>query len=102
MAVNLELEQLPRGAPQAVDLLGPGGRLAVISFHSLEDRVVKAFIREQAQGCVCPPESPVCVVDAGRRCAPITPKPVTASEEERRGNPRSRSAKLRVAERLAD
>jgi 16S rRNA (cytosine1402-N4)-methyltransferase len=86
--------------PQTIPLLAAGGRLAVISFHSLEDRIVKQFMRDEARGCICPPELPVCVCGRTPTLRILTPKPVTATESEVGINPRSRSAKLRVAERV--
>lgn len=100
IAVNDELGALERTLPQAVDLLKPGGRLAVISFHSLEDRIVKNFMRDEARNCICPPELPRCVCDHEPRLALVTRKPITAAEEEVEHNPRARSAKLRIAERV--
>ncbi len=100
IAVNDELESLRRGLDGALDLLAEGGRLAVISFHSLEDRIVKTFMRQESTDCICPPETPVCVCGHRARLRIITRKVVQASEQEQRMNPRSRSAKLRVAERL--
>jgi 16S rRNA (cytosine1402-N4)-methyltransferase len=102
IAVNDELDMLRDALPQAVDLLKPGGRLAVISFHSLEDRIVKQFTRYEATDCICPPEQPVCTCDKQVRLKIITRKPVGASEEEIAQNPRSRSARLRVAERVVE
>lgn len=98
--VNDELENLIRALPQALDLLAPEGRLAVISYHSLEDRLVKEFMRRESRDCICPPEIPVCVCGHIARLRLITHKPVVPAEAEVRANPRSRSAKLRVAERL--
>jgi 16S rRNA (cytosine1402-N4)-methyltransferase len=100
IAVNDELGALEAVLPQAVGLLRPGGRLAVISFHSLEDRLVKRFFRRQAQSCVCPPQQPVCNCQHEATLRIITRKPVRADEEEVSQNPRARSARLRVAERL--
>jgi 16S rRNA (cytosine1402-N4)-methyltransferase len=100
IAVNDELGTLERGLPQAVDLLKPGGRLAVISFHSLEDRIVKQFVRREASDCICPPEQPVCTCDHQERLCPVSRKPITASAAEIARNPRARSAKLRIAEHL--
>jgi 16S rRNA (cytosine1402-N4)-methyltransferase len=100
IAVNDELGSLERVLPQAIDLLAEGGRIAVISFHSLEDRIVKqAFLREE-RGCICPPHLPVCVCGHVPRLKILTRHPVVAGEEELAQNPRARSAKLRVAERL--
>ncbi len=100
IAVNEELECLAGALPQALRLLGPGGRLAIISFHSLEDRLVKQFFRNEARDCVCPPEIPVCVCDHRATLGIVTKKPIRPSAEEVAANPRSRSAKLRVAYRL--
>jgi 16S rRNA (cytosine1402-N4)-methyltransferase len=100
IAVNEELAMLAAGLEAATDLLKPGGRLAIISFHSLEDRMVKQFIREQSRDCVCPPGQPVCTCAAQARLRPVTRKAVQASTEEIERNPRSRSARLRVAEKL--
>lgn len=102
IAVNHELERLEAALPQAVAVLGPGGRLAVISFHSLEDRIVKRFLAEQAKGCICPPELPVCACGHEPTLELLTRKPVVPSAEEIARNPRSRSAKLRVARRLGE
>jgi 16S rRNA (cytosine1402-N4)-methyltransferase len=99
IAVNRELEVLEEGVAAAVRVLKPGGRLAVISFHSLEDRVVKLFIRQEQKGCICPPEYPVCLCGRKPTLRAINSKPIEAGPEEARQNPRSRSAKLRVAER---
>jgi 16S rRNA (cytosine1402-N4)-methyltransferase len=101
IAVNRELEVLEEGVAAAVRVLKPGGRLAVISFHSLEDRVVKLFIRQEQKGCICPPEYPVCLCGRKPTLRAINSKPIEAGPEEARQNPRSRSAKLRVAERVA-
>lgn len=101
IAVNDELGVLERALPKAVALLKPGGRLGVISFHSLEDRIVKQYFRQEAKGCVCPPRQPVCTCGLAPRLEVMTTKPVVASDEEQRCNPRARSAKLRVARRLA-
>lgn len=120
--VNQELQNLEKALPQAVGLLkgsnggkgskggGPastrggeptrGGRLAVISFHSLEDRIVKTFFARLARDCVCPPDFPICRCDARASLRILTKKPVTASEEEIKTNPRSKSAKMRVAEKI--
>ncbi|MBI3964915.1 MAG: 16S rRNA (cytosine(1402)-N(4))-methyltransferase RsmH [Chloroflexi bacterium] len=100
IAVNRELEVLEAVLPQVVELLRPGGRLAVISFHSLEDRIVKDFIRTEASPCVCPKEIPYCVCGRTARLRPITKKPVIPNAVEIARNPRSRSARLRVAERI--
>lgn len=97
--VNGELENLKKALPQAVDLLKPQGRLMVISFHSLEDRIVKQFFVEMAKGCVCPPDFPQCVCDKSSVLKILTRKPITAQEQETKINPRSNSAKLRVAEK---
>lgn len=100
IAVNEELDSLADMLDTAMDRLNPGGRLCVISFHSLEDRLVKNAIRARENGCTCPPEFPVCVCGFHQTMRSVTRKPVTPSEEELARNPRARSAKLRVAERL--
>jgi 16S rRNA (cytosine1402-N4)-methyltransferase len=86
--------------PQAIDLLRPGGRLAVLSFHSLEDRRVKRFLRDQARDCICPPEQPLCTCDHRPTVRIITRRPARPDEIEIAQNPRARSARLRVAEKL--
>lgn len=100
IAVNGELESLGGGLEAALKVLRPGGRLAVISFHSLEDRMVKRFIRERTRGCRCPKDFPRCVCDGKPEVKEITRKPVFPSDEEIGRNPRARSAKLRVTEKL--
>ena len=100
IAVNDELNCVSRMMKTAVDRLNPGGRLAVITFHSLEDRIVKNSMAEAAKGCICPPSFPVCVCGRKPRIEIVTRKPVTAGEEELAENPRARSAKLRVAEKI--
>jgi 16S rRNA (cytosine1402-N4)-methyltransferase len=98
--VNHELESLETGLPAAFEMLRPGGRLAVISFHSLEDRIVKHFLRDRARGCTCPPELPVCVCGHEPEARILTPKPVRPSAREVDLNPRAASARLRVAVRV--
>lgn len=100
IAANRELENLRTVLPQAVDLLKTGGRLAVVSYHSLEDRIVKKYIKEERRACICPPSAPVCVCGHVPRLKIITPKIIKPGEEEVIRNPRARSAKLRVAEKL--
>ena len=99
IAVNGELDALPPMLRAAVEGLNPGGRLAVITFHSLEDRIVKQTLRELARGCTCPPEFPVCVCGNKPKVRLVTRKPITADAAELADNPRARSAKLRVAEK---
>ncbi len=101
IAVNQELELVEAGLKAAVSLLRPGGRLLVIAFHSLEDRIVKQFMRRLNQDCICPPQQPVCTCDAQASLRLVVRKAIKASAEEIAANPRSRSARLRVAERLA-
>lgn len=98
--VNHELEDLEKALPQMLKLLEPHGRLAIISFHSLEDRIVKNFFIEQAKDCVCPPDFPQCVCGKEPELKIITKKPVVASESELAENSRSKPAKLRVAEKI--
>jgi 16S rRNA (cytosine1402-N4)-methyltransferase len=100
IAVNDELESLRQGLAAAMARLKTGGRIAVISFHSLEDRIVKEAFREGEKGCICPPALPVCACGRRPSLTVITRKPVMAGEDEIRDNPRARSAKLRVAERI--
>jgi 16S rRNA (cytosine1402-N4)-methyltransferase len=100
IAVNRELDALAEVLPKAVELLAPGGRLAVISFHSLEDRIVKGFFRRESRDCVCPPRQPVCTCGHKASIKEITRKPVQSTAAEVSENPRSRSARLRVAEKL--
>jgi 16S rRNA (cytosine1402-N4)-methyltransferase len=100
IAVNDELAMLEEALPQATDLLAPSGRLAVISFHSLEDRLVKRFLRRESQDCVCPPELPVCRCDHRATLRLVTRKPIRPTMDEIAANPRARSARLRVAERI--
>ena len=99
IAVNDELESLSEGLDHALELLAPEGRMAVISFHSLEDRIVKRFIRNQARGCTCPPDFPICVCGHEPLLRALTTRAVVPSVDERCVNPRSASAKLRAAER---
>ena len=102
IAVNGELDALPPMLEAAVDGLNPGGRLAVITFHSLEDRIVKRALAGMAKGCTCPPEFPVCVCGKKPQIRLVTHKPVTAGAAELEDNPRARSAKLRVAEKCGN
>jgi 16S rRNA (cytosine1402-N4)-methyltransferase len=101
IAVNDELGEVERGVQAALALLAPGGRLAVISFHSLEDRIVKRAFAEAARGCICPRDVPVCVCGHVATVAHVG-KDTRASNEEVAANPRARSARLRVVERLSD
>ena len=100
IAVNDELGSVEKAMEDAIPLLNPGGRLAVITFHSLEDRIVKTAMAAAAKGCTCPPSFPVCVCGKKPQVKLVNRKPIVASEEELEGNPRSRSAKLRVCEKL--
>ena len=100
IAVNHELETLQAGLAAALGLLKPGGRVAVIAFHSLEDRIVKQFFNRERQDCICPPEQPVCTCGHKATLRLITRRPERPSETEIKQNPRARSARLRVAERL--
>jgi 16S rRNA (cytosine1402-N4)-methyltransferase len=101
IATNHELEAVETGIPAAIDLLKPGGRIAVISFHSLEDRFVKQLFRRLSQSCTCPPQQPICTCGGKATLRLITRKAMKASEAEIQQNPRSRSARLRVAEKMA-
>ena len=100
IAVNGELDVLPPMLKAAVERLNPGGRLAVITFHSLEDRIVKTGLAEFARGCTCPPDFPVCVCGKTPDIKLVNKKPILPTEQEIEENPRARSAKLRVAEKL--
>jgi len=100
IAVNDELGSVSRMLETAIPLLNPGGRIAVITFHSLEDRIVKSAFKQAAKGCTCPPEFPVCVCGKKPLVKIITGKPIVSGENELSENPRARSAKLRVAERI--
>ncbi len=102
IVVNDELGALERALPQALDVLRPGGRLVVIAFHSLEDRIVKQFFRQEARDCICPPRQPVCTCGHKARVRILTRKPVVPSEAEIQANPRSRSAKLRAVEKVSE
>jgi 16S rRNA (cytosine1402-N4)-methyltransferase len=98
--VNQELAGLENVLPQAVNALNAGGRLAVISFHSLEDRIVKQYFRRESRDCICPPRQPICTCGHRASIKEINRKPVEPRQEEILQNPRSRSAKLRVVEKL--
>ncbi len=100
IAVNDELGAVEQVLEDAIPLLNPGGRLAIISFHSLEDRIVKNAMAEGARGCTCPPSFPVCVCGKKPKVRLVSKKPITATDKELEENPRSRSAKLRVCEKL--
>lgn len=98
--VNRELEVLEKGLAAGFELLSGGGRMAIITFHSLEDRIVKNAFREYCTGCTCPPDFPVCVCGKKPRARLVNKKPTVAEEKELEENPRSRSAKLRILEKL--
>ena len=98
IAVNHELEYLESTLKQSIDLLGHGGRLVVISYHSLEDRIVKQFLHQEARECICPPHTPVCICGHTPRLKLLNRKVIIATETEIKNNPRSRSAKLRAVE----
>jgi 16S rRNA (cytosine1402-N4)-methyltransferase len=100
IAVNDELSSLARALPEAYGLLESGGVMAVISFHSLEDRIVKEFFVSHAKGCVCPPGFPVCACGKKPDIEILTSRPITPGEEELQANPRAGSAKLRAARKL--
>lgn len=100
IAVNRELESVEKGVQAAIALLAKNGRLAIISFHSLEDRLVKQTFRQLSQGCICPPEQPICTCEQQPILRLIKRKAIQASAEEIATNPRSRSARLRVAEKI--
>lgn len=100
IAVNNELEHLSQALEQTLDILQPNGRIAVISFHSLEDRIVKQFFQKNALTCICPPRAPICTCNTKPKVEIITRKAIIPSEEEQTNNPRSRSAKLRVAKKI--
>jgi 16S rRNA (cytosine1402-N4)-methyltransferase len=97
IATNDELESLREGLDAALQVLEPGGRLAVISFHSLEDRISKRFIRDAARGCTCPPDFPVCVCGHEPELRAIQRRPIRPGDAEVAANPRAASARLRAA-----
>lgn len=101
IAVNQELQAVEEFLPQAIQALAPGGRLAVISFHSLEDRIVKQYFRQESRDCICPPDQPVCTCGHKASVLDLTRHPIEATSEEASTNPRARSAKLRIVEKLA-
>ena len=100
IATNGEIKNIGEVLPQALKLLKPGGRIVVVSFHSLEDRVVKHFFKKESIDCICPPEIPICQCDHQKQIKIITKKPLRPKEEEINKNPRARSALLRVAEKI--
>jgi 16S rRNA (cytosine1402-N4)-methyltransferase len=100
IAVNNELESIETVIPMAVALLKPGGRLAIISFHSLEDRLVKEYYRHESVDCICPPRQPICTCQHKASLKEINRKPIEADDIEKQSNSRARSAKLRIAEKL--
>lgn len=100
IAVNRELQALEEVLPLAVAALRPGGRLAVIAFHSLEDRIVKQYFRLESRDCICPPEQPICTCEHQASLKEIVRRPIRPTEAEIERNPRARSARLRVAERI--
>jgi len=100
IAVNQEMQAIESVIPQAIRLLKPGGKLAIISFHSLEDRIVKSVFRTESKDCVCPPDQPICTCNHIKSIKEVNRKPIEASPEEITNNPRARSAKLRIAEKL--
>jgi len=102
IAVNHELEAVEAVLPEAVAALAPGGRLAVISFHSLEDRIVKQFFRRESRDCICPPEQPVCTCGHKASVREVVRHPIVPQAAEVEANPRSRSARLRIVEKLTD
>jgi 16S rRNA (cytosine1402-N4)-methyltransferase len=99
ITVNRELDRLQRTLPMAVDRLNPGGRLCVLSFHSLEDRIVKQTFREMARACTCPPRTPICTCRAQARVILLTRKVVRPTAEEIAANPMARSTRLRAVEK---
>ena len=100
IAVNDELGEIESGLKAAREILKPGGRMATISFHSLEDRLVKSFFNVESKDCICPPQQPVCTCGHRATLRLVTRRPVRPSEEEVAANPRARSSRLRVAERI--
>lgn len=100
IAVNHELESIAAALPIALEALSPGGRLVVISFHSLEDRIVKQFMRLESRDCICPPKQPVCTCGHKASLVEITRRPIMAGQEEVQDNSRARSARLRIAEKI--
>lgn len=100
ISVNQELDNLASALPQAVKLLRPQGRLVALSYHSLEDGLVKDFLRRESSWCLCPPQVPQCVCGHSPSLRTITKDPISPTDEETKANPRSRSAKMRVAEKL--
>ena len=100
IAVNDELNSVAKAMEAAIPLLNPGGRLAVITFHSLEDRIVKNAMANAAKGCTCPPSFPVCVCGKKPQVKLVSRKPIVSGDEELERNPRARSAKLRICEKL--
>lgn len=100
IAVNQELQSLEMVLPQSITALAPEGRLAVISFHSLEDRLVKQFFRRESRDCICPPEQPVCTCQHKASLVEVTRRPISPTEAEIQSNPRARSAHLRIAEKI--
>jgi len=102
ISVNDEISALKLALPQAVEVLAPAGRLVVISFHSLEDRPVKRFMRRESRDCICPPELPICTCDHRATLRLVERKPVRPTADEVAANPRARSARLRVAERIGE
>ncbi len=100
IAVNQEMQAIESVIPQAIHLLKPGGKLAIISFHSLEDRIVKTIFRTESKDCICPSDQPICTCKHIKSIKEVNRKPIEASPEEITNNPRARSAKLRIAEKL--
>jgi 16S rRNA (cytosine1402-N4)-methyltransferase len=101
IAVNQELDILEAFLPEAVSCLAPEGRLAVIAYHSLEDRIVKHFFRQESKDCLCPPKQPICTCGHKASIREVTRHPIQPQADEVRKNPRARSARLRIAERIA-